>query len=262
MGAGGGVVGEEEDAAGAGPELVERGFGFEDGGGVGPEGAVPEAVDAAVDEMDLLAGVEDEGGAGGEFAVEDDEVVGGRSRLLGACDGEGEVFGAEDGVEAGEAGMGCEQGDGHGCGEGKVGGVGASGAADEVAAETKEDHAYGNCGERAAEETHGGSGEVEEVAEGDVIEVGVLGEQAGEVGAGCGVGGGEGEVSADDGDGGGDGYEEDGGPAEDAAAGARVVGVGLGEESGGHEGKSGDGGEGVVLLAGGEGEEAKDEERP
>ena len=59
--AGGGVGGEEEDAAGAGPERVEGGFGFEDGGGVGPEAAVPEAVDAAVDEMDLLAGVEDEG---------------------------------------------------------------------------------------------------------------------------------------------------------------------------------------------------------
>ena len=65
VGAGGGVVGEEEDALLAGPEVVERVFGFEDGGGVWPEAAVPEAVDAAVDEVDLLAGVEDEGGAGG-----------------------------------------------------------------------------------------------------------------------------------------------------------------------------------------------------
>jgi len=63
--AGGGFVGEEKDAAGAGPELVESGFGLEDAGRIGPEAAVPEAVDAAVDEMNLLAGVEDQRGAGG-----------------------------------------------------------------------------------------------------------------------------------------------------------------------------------------------------
>ncbi len=61
LGASGGVVGEEEDTAGAGPELAEGLFCVEDAWGVGPEAAVPEAVDAAVDEMDLLAGVEDEG---------------------------------------------------------------------------------------------------------------------------------------------------------------------------------------------------------
>ena len=100
------------------------------------------------------------------------------------------------------------------------------------------------------------------MAEGDVVEVGVLGEETGEVGAGSWMRRGEGEVSADDGDEGRDGDEEDGGPAEDAAAGAKVVGVGLGEESCGHEGESRDGGEGVVLLTGGEGEETEDEERP
>ena len=83
----GGVVGEEEDAAGAGPELVEGGVAFEDGGRVGPEAAVPEAVDAAVDEMDLLAGVEDQSGACGEFAVDEDKVVRARVRLLGLIDG-------------------------------------------------------------------------------------------------------------------------------------------------------------------------------
>ena len=56
-----GVIGEQEEAAGAGPELVEGGVGFEDGGGVGPEAAVPGAVDAAVDEVDGLAGVEEQG---------------------------------------------------------------------------------------------------------------------------------------------------------------------------------------------------------
>ena len=86
VGAGGGVVGEEEDAARAGPELAEAVFGFEDVRGVGPEAAVPEAVDVAIDEVDLVGGVEDERGARGEFAVEDDEIVG-----LDTClvDGEG-----------------------------------------------------------------------------------------------------------------------------------------------------------------------------
>ena len=86
--AAGGVVGEEEDAAGACPELVEGGFGLEDVGGVGPEAAVPEAVDASVEEMDLLAGVEDQRGAGGELAIEEDEVVG----LADVFDGQGQSF--------------------------------------------------------------------------------------------------------------------------------------------------------------------------
>ena len=60
-GAGGGVVGEEEDAARAGPEVAEAVFGLEDARGVGPEAAVPEAVDVSAQEMDLLLGVEDEG---------------------------------------------------------------------------------------------------------------------------------------------------------------------------------------------------------
>src|SRR5580704_19746702 len=55
-----GVVGHKEDAAGAGPELVEGVFGLEDVGGVGPEAAVPEAVDVDAEEMDLVLGVEDE----------------------------------------------------------------------------------------------------------------------------------------------------------------------------------------------------------
>ena len=71
-----GVIGEEEDTAGTGPELTEGVFCLKDMGGVGPEAAVPEAVDAAVDQVDLLAGVEDQRGAGGEFSVDDDEVAG------------------------------------------------------------------------------------------------------------------------------------------------------------------------------------------
>ena len=56
-----GVIGEQEDAAGAGPEPAEGVVGFEDGWGVRPEAAEPGAVDAAVDEMDGLAGVEEQG---------------------------------------------------------------------------------------------------------------------------------------------------------------------------------------------------------
>ena len=48
-----------------------------------------------------------------------------------------------------------------------------SAAAEEIAAEADGDHAEGDGGEWAAEETHGGSGEVEEVAEGEVVELGV-----------------------------------------------------------------------------------------
>ena len=106
--------------------------------------------------MDLLAGVEDQGGAGGEFAVDEDEVVGCGVDCSGLVDGEGEAFGAEDGVEAGEAFVCGQEGDGHGGGEGEVGGVGAACAAQEVAAEADAEHAEGDGGERAAEEAHGG----------------------------------------------------------------------------------------------------------
>ena len=56
-----GGIGKEEDTARAGPELVERLLCLEYLWGVRPEAAVPEAIDATVDEMNLLAGVEDQG---------------------------------------------------------------------------------------------------------------------------------------------------------------------------------------------------------
>jgi len=93
VGAGCGVVGEEEDALGAGPEGAEGGFGFEDGGGVGPEAAVPGAVHATFDEVDGLPGVEEQGGAGGELAVDEDEVGGRAVWRLGV-----EVLLGDDGV--------------------------------------------------------------------------------------------------------------------------------------------------------------------
>ena len=103
FGADGWVVGEEEDAAGARPKLVEGFFCLEDGWGVRPEAAEPEAIKAAVDEMDLLARVEDQSGAGGEFSINDDEVVGARLGLACLIDRFSQAFGTEDGIEADQA---------------------------------------------------------------------------------------------------------------------------------------------------------------
>ena len=158
-----------------------------------------------------------------------------------------------------------EEGDGHGCGEGEVRGVGSSGSAQEVADGADDEHAERNGGEGAAEESHGGSGEVEEMAEGEVVELGIGGDEGSYVGAGGRVGGGDGEVSADEGNEGGEGDQEVEGPLEGAGAGgcaAWDVGVGAGEQGGGHQGKCGERGEAVVLLAAGEGEEAEDDDSP
>ena len=124
--------------------------------------------------MDLVGGVEDERRARGEFSVEDDEIVGLDAGLI---DCEGQTFGAEDGVEAGEALMGGQEGYCHGRGECEVRGVGASGVAQKVTPEADGEHAEGYGGQGAAEEAHGVSGEVEEVAEGEVVELGVGGEE-------------------------------------------------------------------------------------
>ena len=223
MGAGGGVAGEEEDAAGAGPEMVERVFGFEDDGGVGPEGAVPEAVDAAVDEVDLLAGVEDESGAGGKFSVEDDEIVGTWLGLLRGIDCKREILGAEDRIEADEAFVGGEQGDDHSGGQGEIGGVGESSAAQEIADGADGEHGQGYSCERTTEEAHGGAGEIEEVTEREVVGVRIAGEQGGDIGAGGGMPGEDGEVAADENDDGGEGEEEIKVPAEGAGLGAAAV---------------------------------------
>ncbi len=138
-----GVIGEEEDAAGAGPELVEGGVGFEDGGGVGPEAAIPGAVEAAFYEADGLLGIEEQGGAGGEFAVDKDDVVWkGLFPLLGD-DSVGEGFGAEDGVEAGEAFVNAEKEANGGGSEGQVGGEGVAGAANDVGDGADYEHAEG-----------------------------------------------------------------------------------------------------------------------
>jgi hypothetical protein len=138
-------------------------------------------------------------------------------------------------------------------------------AAQEVAAEAEASMPSGDGGERAAEEAHGGAGEVEEVAEGEVVDLGVaMARRVARSAPGAG-GGGDGEVSAD--------------------AAMRVV-RGTRKSRGASGGRwwrrrlgvwrervvrsararrppamrrGRGGGEGVVLLAGGEGEEAEDE---
>ena len=161
-----------------------------------------------------------------------------------------------------------EKDEGHGGCEGEVGGVGVIAPAQEIAAQPHGQHAEGSEGKGAAEETHGRSGEVEDVAEGEVVDLGTAsdGEEGDDVGAGCGMGGGEGEVSADDGDDCGEGDEEVEMPGEGAAA--DVVGcvvgaaVGAGEEAAGHERKGWNSGERVVLLTVGDAEEADYEDGP
>ena len=84
------VVGEKEEPAGTGPERVEGGVGLEEVRAVGPEGAVPGAVDSAVDEGDGFSGVEEQGGAGGELAIDEDEVVAAGVEVLGLEDVKGQ----------------------------------------------------------------------------------------------------------------------------------------------------------------------------
>lgn len=76
-----------------------------------------------------------------------------------------------------------EQAGGRG-GEGEVRGEGVTAVTHGIGDGADDDHAERKQDKRAAEETHGGGGEIEEVAEGEVVAGGTLGEQGGDVGAG------------------------------------------------------------------------------
>ncbi len=104
--------------------------------------------------------------------------------------------------------MGGEEGYGHAGGEGDICGEGVVATAEEVGDGAYGDHAERDGGEGAAEEAHGVSGEVVEVAEGEVVEVGVVGEEGREICAGGDVWGEDGEVSADGRDEGGERKQE------------------------------------------------------
>jgi len=74
----GGMVGEQKDAARAGPEMVELGIVEEDLWGVWIEAAKPGAVAATVNQehrSSRARRVKEKRGAGGEFAVNDDAVA-------------------------------------------------------------------------------------------------------------------------------------------------------------------------------------------
>ena len=100
------------------------------------------------------------------------------------------------------------------------------------------------------------------MGEGEVV-VTALGEERGDVGAGIGVGRGDGEEERNGGEERAE-WDEQPSVGEEGAArgGGGWIAVGAGEKAAGHEGKGGDRGQGVVLLARGEGEEEKDEAGP
>ena len=88
------------------------------------------------------------------------------------------------------------------------------------------DHADGDGGERAAEESHGGSGEVEEVAEGEVVDLGIGASREARSVPGAGRGAVMAKYPQTRAMSGGERDEEAEGPAEDAARrGVRVAGV-------------------------------------
>ena len=259
----------EEDAAAVGP-LEAEGYGvFEDGWGVGEEGAVPEVGAAAFEDVDGLvfaAGamkIEAEGAGALVFAVDDDDVVG----LEFRGDGFGELVRREYRGEDLQAGVGGQQ-EGEGCGgEPEISGVRFVVAAAEPVGEGSGEECY--CGEeqRAAEGSHGLGVEIEKVPEGEGVVAGVLFEERGEVGAGAGRLSVQDEESGDEGSEGAEDEERDG----DALAGADewvgddegfgFDGFGV-EPCGDEEHHSGECGQDVVLLAGGEREEEERDDRP
>ena len=100
------------------------------------------------------------------------------------------------------------------------------------------------------------------MAEGEIV-VSALREEGCDVGMGTGVGRGDGEEERDGGEERAERDEQPAVPGERAArGGGGWVAVGAGEEAAGHQSEGGDRGEGVVLLARGEGEEDEDEAGP
>ena len=135
----------------------------------------------------------------------------------------------------------------------------AAGAAQQVGEGAKDDATEADEDEWGAEEAHGAAGEVEEMGKGEVV-VAALREEGRDVGVGIGVGRGDGEEERDGGEERAERAEKPAVSDEGAArGGAGGVAVGAGEEATGHQRE---GGQRVVLLARGEGEEDEDEAGP
>ena len=100
-----------------------------------------------------MRGVEEQGGAGGELAVDEDEVAGAEV----AVDGEGEVLGAEDGVEADQALCAASRTAVMAAAMRRLAAKVWLRSADEVGDGAEGEHGEGDGEERAAEEAHGGA---------------------------------------------------------------------------------------------------------
>jgi len=169
--------------------------------------------------------------------------------------------------------VGGEEDSGHAGRYEEVGSEGFAATPNEVLDGAEEQHAERDGEEWASEEAHGLSGEVEDVAEREVVEGGVGAEEGVEVGSGWWGVGGEAKVSAEQEEQGAERDEEVEGASEGLLAGL-VGGVGCGgvavgeaaigggEKGSDEQGERGKRWEVVVLLTRGEGEEAEDDAGP
>ncbi len=231
----------------------------EDGWGVGEEGAVPEAVDAAVEDVDLLAGVKADGGGVGVFAVHEDFVAGLEARL----EGNGELLGAEDRIEDAQRDVGAlDEDEDHGD-EGPVCGLDLAAAAEEPVEQRAEEKSEGGADERAAEKAHGVAAEIEYVAEGEGVEIGIFVEQVEEFEIRGRRVRGEGQRAGDGGDEDSDDEENCGGAAARASDRRPDGSFGfLSHPVAQKEREAWQTGGEIVFLARGEAEEEKDDSGP
>ena len=162
--------------------------------------------------------------------------------------------------------MHCKQKRGAGGGQGEIGGEGVAGAAEKVAGGADGEEGKRTEEQGPAEQTHRGRGEVREVAEREVVALRGVGEKRGDVGAGCSGAGGAGEESRGKRKRCADREEEPARPGQGAQACEAVllgtIAIGTGEGAADEQGERGQCGKGVVLLPGGEGEEAEHEHDP
>jgi hypothetical protein len=68
------LIGQEKEAALTGPEMAEGIVSFEDVRSVGPEAAVPRAVNATVHQVHRFLRVEEQRGASGELTIDENKV--------------------------------------------------------------------------------------------------------------------------------------------------------------------------------------------
>jgi len=253
------VARDEIDAVRSGPEFAEAGVVQENVGRIGEKRAIPEAIDAPIEDEQLLAGIEADGGGIGEFAVAHDTFAG----LEALLDGDRELFGTEDGIKNAEGEVGALDEDDHHGDQGIICGDRPAPAAEEPIQKSAEEESDGGTDERATEESHGVAGEVQEVAERKRVHVGVLVEGIKNIGAGGRRVGGNGKEAGCGGDQETESEKNGGGAA--ARAGKRRSKRSLGfsrEPIADEKGETGQTGGDVILLTSGKAEEEKDDSGP